>query len=605
MTGDPPRSTDSTRAPTVEVIDSRRLTGPNIHTRSPGAIIELRLGAGAKVEQFIARWRAAIGHGLATLGWTAQLHVRRFEDLEGRCGVELMCSAAVDRLYAATELNEWAVAQAELERGAEGAGCQVSEHASGAEAVGSDAALERLAAVAASEQDDRRGVLELIAAAEARGVPWLLDDAEFSLGYFGGSVSWPLARLPGPASVEWSQLRAGPVALITGTNGKTTTTRLLARIASKQGLRVGNTSTDGLYVHERLVETGDWTGPGGARAVLRNPEINLALLESARGGLLRRGAGVHGCRVAVITNVARDHLGEYGVFDLQAMAAAKGIVATIADPDGRIVLGADCAAVVAWSRGRELPAPIVWFSTDADNETLRRALAGGGEVWTVVDRQIVRLQGDGSWPLCRIEELPLSFGGAARHNIANALAAAAAARGLGIADEAIIAALQEFGAKPQDNPGRARMWTRSREGSERVSLLLDFAHNLAGLQAMAELVRGLGKPAQLCVGMAGDRSDADLRTIGAALTRFEPRRVILREQQAYLRGRERGVVPPLLEQGLRDAGYTGEIIHAADEVSSLEAALAGANPDELIVLLVHTEREQVGAWLSRHGWTTS
>jgi UDP-N-acetylmuramyl tripeptide synthase len=319
--------------------------------------------------------------------------------------------------------------------------------------------------------------------------------------------------------------------------------------------------------------------------------------------LLRRGAGVHTCRVAVITNVARDHFGEYGVFDLEAMAAAKGVVATIVEPGGRIVLGADCPALVEWATGRELPAPIVWFSTDATNPTLCAARAAGGEVWTVVDRRLCRIEAEQICELCGVDEVPLSLGGLARHNVANALAAAAAARGLGFGDAAIIAGLREFGAQPEDNPGRARLWTLDLgDGAQtRVELLLDFAHNLAGVAAIAEVVRAFGRSVQLCFGMPGDRSDEELRTMGSALTTLDPRRVILREQQDYLRGRERGVVPPLLEQGLVASGYAGTIIHAADEVASLDAALAGAMPGELIVLLVHTEREQVGAWLRRHG----
>ncbi|PRP92452.1 Cyanophycin synthetase [Enhygromyxa salina] len=571
--------------PAVELVDSRRLTGPNLHCRSAGAVVELRFGAGVDREAFIGRWREALARALTALGWTAELHARPFESPEGLRGAELMFSAAVDRLYAATEVNEWAVAVARLE----------------AEAEPEPAAMARLAAVAAQEQAERRGALALIAAAEARGVPWLIDDDELSLGYFADSGRWPVAALPEPESLDWSRLRGRAIALITGTNGKTTTTRLLARIAARQGVRVGNTSTDGLCVDEREVESGDWTGPGGARAVLRNPAIELALLETARGGLLRRGAAVSSCAVGVVTNVASDHLGEYGIFDVEGMAMAKGIVAKIVAPGGRVVLGADSPALVAWAAAQELAAPIVWVSSEPDNPVLAEARARGGEVWTVVEGGVVRSVGLERSELCRVDEMPLSLGGLARHNVQNALAAAAAARGLGFDDAAIVAGLREFGARPEDNPGRARVWQVTRRGGETVDLLLDFAHNLAGLEAISELVRGLARRPLLCFGMAGDRGDDQLRAQARALVSFRPRRIIVRELGSHRRGRAPGEVPRILDQALRAAGLDpGAILHTESEVASLDAALELAEPGELVVVLVHTERDAVDAWLREH-----
>ena len=391
-------------------------------------------------------------------------------------------------------------------------------------------------------------------------------------------------------------------------SSKTTVTRLLSRILRKHGLRVGNTSTDGLCVDEQLVEAGDWTGPGGARAIVRNPDIDVALLETARGGLLRRGVGVPQADVAVITNVTRDHLGEYGVFDLAGMAVAKGVVATVVEREGRVVLGADSPALLEWARGRELAAPLVWFSLDPDSSVLRYSLDRGGETWTIVDGSLARCEGETVTKLCAVEDMPLSLGGRARHNVANALAAAAAARGLGVPDAAIAAALREFGSLPADNPGRSRLWVLPREDGREVRVLLDFAHNLAGLAAIAELVhnlngmRGLMEsvPVALGFGMAGDRSDDELRELGSALTQFDPAWVILREQPHYMRGRKIGEVPALLEQGLRAASFEPDrILRAAYEPSSIEQAIdAGA---EMIVMLVHTEREAVARWLQAHG----
>ncbi len=588
----------SGRAAEPKLLDSRRLTGPNLYGTSPGAVVTLGFPDGYDIDAFIERWKAALARGLAVLGWTAEIHVRQWEHGEGReegtgeRGAELMFTAPVDRLYAAADLDEWAVARARGEPEPEGSLAVIAERA-------------------AFERERREGLLELLAAADERGVPWLLDDDEVSLGYFDQCIRWPLGRervLPSPEDVDWIRLGQRPVALITGTNGKTTTTRLLARICRKQGLRVGNTSTDGLYVDEQLIEAGDWTGPGGARAVLRNPDVGVALLEAARGGLLRRGVGVHRCAVAVITNIARDHLGEYGIVDLGGMAAAKGIIAKIVEPSGRVVLGADSPPLVAWAKGQRLPAPIVWFSLDPESEVLRAA--GAHEVWTVRDAQLVRIEGGETTALCRIDEVPIALDGLARHNLANALAAAAAARGLGFDDAAIAAGLREFGADPQDNPGRARLWQLSRPDGGRMRVLLDFAHNLAGISAISEVVRGIaersGAQPTVCFGMAGDRSDADLQKLAAALFALNPRRVILREQPEYARGRDPAEVPRVLEAGLRAAGEV-PIAHARGEIESLELAIADeaiSPSDELfVVVLVHTEREEVDEWLRRRGAT--
>jgi cyanophycin synthetase len=577
-------------ADSVVLLDSRRLTGPNLHGRSPGAVVTLGFGDDVDPVAFIDRWRAALERALTTLGWTAELDVRRWEGGPGgERGAELMFTAPVDRLYAATYLNEWAVARARGE-------------------AEPDGSLAGIAESAEAERARRRGLVELLAAAESRGVPWLLDDDEVSLGYFDQCVRWPLGseqELPSPDAVDWSRLGPRPVALITGTNGKTTTTRLLARIARLAGRHVGNTSTDGLCVDEQLVDEGDWTGPAGARAVLRNPAIDIAILEAARGGLLRRGAGVRSCTVAVITNIARDHLGEYGILDLAAMAAVKGIVASIVEPGGRIVLGADSPALVAWAheqvQAQQLAAPIVWFSLDPRNDVLVRAQSEGAEVWTLLDAQVVRLVGGQATRLCRVDELPIGLGGLARHNLDNALAAAAAARGLGFDDAVIVAGLREFGAHVRDNPGRANVWDIARPTGGRVKVLLDFAHNLAGIAAMAEVVRGLGGRPTVCFGMAGDRSDDDLRKLAAALISLDPQRVILREQPAYARGRDPAEVPRLLEQGLRAVSDV-PITHVRDEIESLELALAQPNPEpvELVVVLVHTQRDEVEDWLRAH-----
>lgn len=582
----------------IERLDSRRLTGPNVHCASAGAVAEVRFDG--LPEPAIARWRAHVTEGAAELGWSIAIHVREFLDAEGRAGAELMFTAPVDQLYAATELNEWAIARA-----------------AGVEAEND---LATVADHAAAERAQRAGALALIERAEREGVDWLLDDDALSLGYFDDAQTFVFAEgpLPGPEAIDWTGFRRHPVVVLTGTNGKTTTTRLLARLVRRAGLRVGNTSTDGLCVDEVLVEAGDWTGPGGARAVLRHPGLDVALLEAARGGLLRRGLGVRSPDVAVITNVDRDHLGEYGVFDLAGMAAAKGIVARAAKADGKVILGADSPALVDWA-ARALPDPgeaapsagrarVVWFSLDPDSPVLLEHRRTGGETWTVEGGWMVCHPAGGGSPrkLVPVADIPLTLDGHARHNVANALAAAAAAHALGLEDRAVVTGLLEFGARPEDNPGRAHLWTVPRDREDpaagSVDLLVDFAHNLAGLTAIQALVARDGRRPILSFAMAGDRSDEDLLALGAALREFEPRSLVLREQVGTLRGRPLGEVPTKLAAGygVGPGDGAGAVTIVEDEPSALDFALADSAPGDLVVLLVHTERDAVAAWLSEN-----
>ena len=560
----------------MRLVDSRRLTGLNRHDDRAGAAVSVRFDPGEDPSAAIARWREAVQHGLKQLGWTATLHHRQSTDPIQGPEAELMFTAEVDRLYAATELAEWAVAVAS----------------------GETPDLHPVQASAAAQVAAGRGLLELLARARAEDVPVLLDDEALTFGWGRHGRTWPIDELPAPNAVDWSACNKIPVALVTGTNGKTTTSRLVARIAREAGLRTGNTSTDGIDVDGVQVEAGDWTGPGAARTLLRRTELDVAILEAARGGLLRRGLEVRGCDAAIVTNVDHDHLGEYGVHDLEDLAAAKGLVTRAVRPGGRIVLGAQSPALVRWALAQSFGAPVEWFSTDPDDPVLARHVATGGVGWTIADGMIVRREATTDEAILPVTQPPITFGGKARHNVANVLGSVAVAHALGITTEAIAAGCRAFGADPGDNPGRARAWTLA-DGRD---VLLDFAHNRAGLEAIVDLVRALGRAPVVCFGMAGDRSDAELRDLGTMLARLGPRVVVLREAAAYRRGRDAGEVPALLAEGLHATGFPQSAIHFADdEPSSLDRARELAAPGELILLLLHTERDVVDAWLRRAG----
>ncbi|MDC0717667.1 Mur ligase family protein [Nannocystis bainbridge] len=615
----------------MRLLDARRLTGVNLDLDGPGAIAEVEFEPGDDLARALAAWRDAVARAAARLGWHAPTTVRRWA---GDHGAALVFPAPPDALYVAVDVTEWAVECAQR--------ALTGEPPRDLEALLPD--------LLAARERERLAVLpELQAAAAARGVPLLLDDDSLSLGEGASSRTWPRILAPLPADVPWDSLRAIPVAIITGTNGKTTTARLLARIARTAGHVPGNTSTDGLAVAEQVVETGDWTGPGAARIVLRDHRVTLAVLEVARGGILRRGLAVDRCDAACITNVAADHLGEHGIDDLAAMARVKAVVARVVAPHGRVILGADAPAGVpassdmseatlpkghvhadmplrtsaptsaasAPSDSGNLPAlsasaanplldlppeafsaPVVWFSRDPQHPRLLRHRAAGGEVWFVSPAGTLT-RGRGAEPdvaIVPVAELPFCFGGAATHNVANALAAAALATALGLPDAAIAAGLRSF----DDNPGRAQLVQVGH-----AKLFLDFAHNPAGIAGLAPLLGQIRAGARLLIslGIAGDRRDEDLRDVARAVASLRPDLVLTRDLDHYLRGRAPGEVPGLLERNFAALGIACE--RTASEVAAIRRGLEWARPGDLIAILVHVDRDEVWAELRARGVATA
>ena len=273
-------------------LDSRRLTGPGLLLDQPGAALEIQLDDPAR-ERAISAWRIAARRMLDAVGWAGErLAVRTFAG-----GASLALSAPPDALYAATDLNEWAWESALAE-------------VQGASSRDFDVAAARLRETIALERNP--ALLALRAAARERGLNFLSDADFASAGSGAGSVSWAIASLPAPSAVDWSRVHDVPFVLVTGSNGKTTVVRLLAEMVEASGRVAGVTSTDDVRVSGRTLDSGDYSGPGGARLLLRRPEVETAILETARGGLLRRGLEVERADVAVITNIADDHLGEFG-----------------------------------------------------------------------------------------------------------------------------------------------------------------------------------------------------------------------------------------------------------------------------------------------------
>ncbi|HUH03291.1 MAG TPA: Mur ligase family protein [Kofleriaceae bacterium] len=560
----------------MQVENSRRLTGPNLYAASPGAIAEVTWRAGqGDPAVAIAIWREQARRMLEAIGWSgSELYARPY-----RGGAALFLTAPIDLLMPATEVNEWAIASA------------VNVLAGQAPAPLEPALQALLAAIEAARWP---GLAQLAGAARARRALFLLDDAGCTLGV--GPSARSFARgdtLPAPSELAWSTLRTMPIGLITGTNGKTTCSRLVTRMARLAGRRPGNTSSDGVLVDEQLVERGDCSGPAGARTVLRHPDVDIAVLETARGSILRRGLAVERCDAALITNVTVDHLGDYGIDDLATMARVKALVARGADT---VILNAADPALVELAP--TLAGELVYFALDPAAPVISAHRATGGEAWFVRDGQLVRARGTVEHALVAEAEVPITFGGLARYNTENALGSAALARALGLPETAIVAGLRSFTSSQRDNPGRGNQLDLGG-----VQVLLDFGHNPAAVRAVLVLARAMVGSGRLfvAIGMAGDRPDDELAAVAEEIAATRPDAVYLRDLPEYLRGRDPGEVPRILRNGLVAAGLpSAAIIDAADELASIRQALAAARPGDLVLGLIHLD-QGVDTWLADQG----
>jgi cyanophycin synthetase len=546
----------------MELLDSRRLTGPNVLTDEPAAIIDVRVGEEKRAD-FVAAWREQARRALDAVGWTrSRLCERRVTG-----GVSLGFTAPADALYAATDLNDWAFDAA-------------ARRCRGEPEPSLETAAGHLAD--AIDRERRPGLLELANAARSRSLPVLLDEDAVSIGYGRRSRTWPIDDLPVPEAVPGETQGEIPVGLVTGTNGKTTTVRLAAAMVRAAGLRAGLSSTDQIAVDDEILEQGDYSGPGGARAVLRDPRVDVAVLETARGGLLRRGTAMTRARAAVVTNIAADHLDDFGVSDLEALADIKWLVTRPLGEDGVAVLNAEDPRLVA--RAADLAGPVSWFSLDPAHPVLAAHRAAGGVCWTVDDGRFLRAGPDGQAHLSAVAEAPVTLGGSATHNVANCLAAAALAHALGVSDEAIAEALRD--TTDRANPGRCNLFDVAG-----AKVLVDFAHNPHGVGALAPVVENYGSRRRILVlGQAGDRGDEAIRELAEAAWRLRPDRIVLKEMGHYARGRRPGEVAGILRETFVAAGADPAAIdYVEGELDAVRAAIALTEPGDLVVALVHED----------------
>ncbi|MEH6457357.1 MAG: Mur ligase family protein [Cocleimonas sp.] len=588
--------------------DSRRLTGKNLFMDESGAILDAFV-SGIDKQTVIDTWLKHLAPLLKGVDWAESRCVYRiFED-----GISVGFAAPIDALYTATDINEaaWEMTSNSL--------------------LGNDDKTTDLSKLINTlndsiQDENNPQLLELISAAEDNNIAYLVDDDDFSLGFGITSKTWDIETLPDLNSIDWSVYKIVPTALVTGTNGKSTSVRLSAHILQHAGIRCGVTSTDFIKVGDIIIDEGDYSGPGGARMLLRHPQTEAAVLEVARGGLLRRGLPIPEVDVALVTNVAEDHLGQYGINSVEALTAAKMMVAKAAKK--QLILNADDKNIVRFVEltnklnkqqhqqknkinglsitkikqeplAEYLPEKIVWFSLSETNPVIVAARANSQTVCFLSDDHIIYAidgaVGDSENTIIDIKDIPMTLNGAAVHNVQNALGAVALSKALGVKNLIIKEALSQFKSDAEDNPGRGNMFEY-----QGAKIILDFAHNVHSMDAMAKTLANIpAKRKILLLCHAGDRSDAEIQAMTKSSVAMKPDLVWACELPKYLRGREIGAVPKIITTSVIESGLPANcIFHQDSPLNGAKDILKQLQTDDLVFMMALSDRDEIVALLS-------
>ena len=366
-----------------------------------------------------------------------------------------------------------------------------------------------------------------------------------------------------------------PIIATTGTNGKTTTTRLIAHMAKMKGYRVGYTTSDGVYIQNRLLMKGDCTGPASAEFVLKDPTVNFAVLECARGGLLRAGLGFKKCDVGIVTNVAADHLGLKGIHTVEQLAKVKGVIPETVLPDGYAILNADDDLV--YEMRRSINCNLALFSMDEENPRIKALQKLGGITAVYENGYVTLCRGTWKMRIMKAENIPLTYGGKATFMIQNILPAIIAAnvRGIGIEDMKI--ALETFIPSASQTPGRLNLFQ-----FENFSILLDYAHNPAGMRALQKFTDNLEATVKVgIIAGVGDRREEDTNELGSiAAEMFDE--IIIR-QDKNLRGKSEEELIKMLETGIKMKDPNKKTIIIPSEKEAITHAVKNAKKGSLII----------------------
>ena len=603
----PPREPDLEPGfPSPTIVDSRRLMGPNLLHAGPGAVLDVSLDDATPDGNatLLTTWHERVAAITDALGWPDSETTQR--TYAG--GASLFVTAPIDQLLTATEITEsaWRFAEAV---------------ASGATHV--DADLTPILACALDEArvdaDGHHRLVELWNEAQRRCLNVTFDETSVFVGTGTGAKGWLPDAIPRVGEIDWLAVRDIPIVLVTGSNGKTTVVRMVAAMARAAGHTVGYTCTDGVWIGDMQVESGDYSGPAGARRVLQDPTVTLAVLETARGGMLRRGLALQHATVAAIVTLSADHFGDYGITDLATLADAKMIVRRAVEATGTLIYNRDIPALVdAVSSycGRALSVSLddvnSPFAEPRTHQDLRESAQAkhpeveiqaqsGQSLWL---RGSVRgLVGrDAQITAEDIRAIPATLNGTAAHNVLNAAFALTIAQVLDLGPDAVNA-LKTFGADPRDNMGRLMVFALGG-----VTLVIDYAHNPQSVAALIAATRSIPAVRRaIALGTGGDRDDHALQEIATAA--FDSGVIdlyIAKEMPRFLRGRAPGSISDAFLSALRTLGVAeSQLVSAPDDITAARAALQWAHDGDVILLTVHDQRDDVLALiaeLAANGW---
>ncbi len=368
-----------------------------------------------------------------------------------------------------------------------------------------------------------------------------------------------------------------PIIAVSGTNGKTTTTRLIAHIVKQMGYKVAYTTTDGVYIQNQLMMRGDCTGPKSAEFVLKDPTVDFAVLESARGGILRSGLGFHNCDVSVVTNVAGDHLGLGGIDTLEKLARVKAVVPNTVLPEGYAILNADDDLV--YKMADELSCKIAYFSLDENNPRIKKHCLEGGLACVYENHFITILKGTWKIRVEKVNNIPITFDGKAEFNIANVMGAVLAAYVRDFKIEDIKLALQTFVPSPAQTPGRMNIFK-----FKNFTVMVDYAHNSHGMRAVGKFVQKVD--ATLKVGIVagvGDRRDEDTIELGEEVAKVFDEIII--RQDKNLRGKSDFEIINLIKKGITNIDPNKKITVIQKESEAIDYAIKHAVKDSFITII--------------------
>lgn len=461
------------------------------------------------------------------------------------------------------------------------------------------AKLAELQAIARESRPDPVTTAVLAAAAQ-RGIPArrLPDEPVVLLGWGAKQHRIPAGE-PADPDILFPAGSTGriPVAAVTGTNGKTTTTRLLARILGETGKFVGMTCTDGIYLAGRRTDTHDCSGPQSARQVLADPRVEVAVLETARGGILREGLGFDRCDVAVVTNLGKgDHLGLRGVDTLDQLAAVKRVVPAATAPTGTAVLNAADPHVAAMAAA--VPGRVLFFARDEFAPTLAAHRAAGGLAAFTRGGVLVVADGASETVVVPLAEVTFTRGGEVPFQVENALAAAAAAWRLGVPPETIAAGLRAFGRAAGEVPGRFNVLDAGG-----ATVVVDYAHNPSAVAALVAGLDAFPHPRRTLVFAGCNRRDEDLVDMGrSAGDAFDD---VILYADAGNADRTDGELNGLLKRGLAAGARVQRVTEEPTERAALERVLAGLRPGDLVVLGVEAIEESLAFVEERLGGSST